>query len=323
MATGAAYNPNRNMTYGGNQQTSTVPGTPQFEQLMGGKTGQGRWTMNGVEVDQFGQPIQPAARNTNQLYTASAPGWTPPPSSLPTENRGVPAINTQAIQTSGTIAVGDTNPQPTNPNEFLNQLGLGGLIGSAKTGIENLLNGLPSVDQARTENAYFGARSGMPGSDFVRNRGYDLYGQKADAYRQSGLNNLNNLISTVANPSLTYAGQQQQNRQFGQSLAEQVAQRLQQGSQFGMSLAEQQAQRQQQGSQFGQTLAQQIAQMQQQNSQFTQSQQQQQNQFNQNLGQQGGQFNQDLELRQFLAQLQAMGMGATTVGGRTQLPNMG
>jgi hypothetical protein len=298
------YNPNRTTNYGG---------SPTFEQLSGGKTGQGRWTLNGKVVDQFGNPVQSATQNPNQLYTA-----TNPTNVLP---NGMPVGNTPTQTASASPQVSAPGPTP-NPNEFLNQLGLSGLIDSSKANISNLLNGMPSVDQARTSNAYFGSQSGMPNSDFVRNRGYDLYGQKSEANRQLGLSDLNNLVSTVANPSLTYTGQQQQNRQFGQSLAEQVAQRMQQGSQFGMSLAEQQANRQQQGSQFGQTLAQQIAQQQQQNNQFNQSQAQQNQQFNQNLGQQGSQFNQNLELQQFLAQLQAMGLGQSVVGGKTSYPNM-
>lgn len=161
----------------------------------------------------------------------------------------------------GDLLYGTRQPTPTqtktNPNDFLNQLGFGGLIGSAKSNIANLLHGLPSADQARTENAYFGVQSGMPGSDYVRNRGYDLYNQKAQNYRQAGMSNLTDLLGSVTSPTLSNQAQQLQNQQFQQQ-----------------------------------------------------------------LGQSGSQFNQNLELQQFLAQLQAIGLGNQIVSSNKQsLPN--
>jgi hypothetical protein len=154
------------------------------------------------------------------------------------------------------------NRQPAAPvatgNDFLNNLGFGGLIQSAQGAVGNLLNGLPSPSQARTSNAYFGANSGLGmGSDFLRNRGYDLYGQQSQQNQQAGLQDLNSLISGVSGPALTNQGQQLQNTQF-----------------------------------------------------------------NQNLGQQGSQFDQNLELQQFLAQLQAMGLGNSIVNsGKNSVPS--
>lgn len=56
--------------------------------------------------------------------------------------------------------------------------------------IGDMLKGLPSPSATRTANAYFGVDSGMPGSEFVRNRGYDLYGQQAQQRKQQGLGDL-------------------------------------------------------------------------------------------------------------------------------------
>jgi hypothetical protein len=54
-----------------------------------------------------------------------------------------------------------------------------------------------------------------------------------------------------------------------------------------------------------------------------QGQQQQNSQFYSNLGQSNNQFNQDLQLRQFLANLQAMGLGQSIISdGRTSLPTI-
>ena len=130
---------------------------------------------------------------------------------------------------------------PGDTSGYLNQVlpGFSGASSSAMGVINNLLNGLPSVDATRQSNAYFGAGSGMPGSDFVRNRGYDLYGQKAQANQQTGLQDLLSTIGGYSGTVVPTAGQSLQNTQFGQSLGEQVAGREQQGNQFGQTLANQ------------------------------------------------------------------------------------
>ena len=58
--------------------------------------------------------------------------------------------------------------------------GLDKLTSSATSIISNALNGLPSPSESRLANAYFGAGSGLdPTSDFLRNRGFDLYRRNA------------------------------------------------------------------------------------------------------------------------------------------------
>ncbi len=59
----------------------------------------------------------------------------------------------------------------------------------------------------------------MPGSDFVRNRGYDLYGEKADKYQQEGLDNFLKLLSGYSGTVMPTAGQQIETQQFNANLA--------------------------------------------------------------------------------------------------------
>ena len=97
------------------------------------------------------------------------------------------------------------------PNFSRLSQGASGIINSG-------ISGLPSASPARRANAYFGASSGMPGSDFVRNRGFDLYGEQADAYQQRGLDNFLKLLQGYSGTVMPTAGQQIQNQQFNRSL---------------------------------------------------------------------------------------------------------
>lgn len=127
-------------------------------------------------------------------------------------------------------------PAASNPQQFLESVlpGVGNLTTSATGVIGNLLSGLPSASQARTSNAYWGVGAGTPASGpnnagavntFIGNRGADLYGQQANQNQQTGLNDLLQTIGSYTSPALANQGQQMQNTQFGQNLA-------QQGSQF-------------------------------------------------------------------------------------------
>ena len=87
--------------------------------------------------------------------------------------------------------------------------GLPKLTSQATDIIGNLLGGLPSVDQTRQANAWFGAGSGLdPSSEFLRNRGYDLYGAKAEGRQQQGLQNLLGLIGGYSGTVAPTPGQQ-------------------------------------------------------------------------------------------------------------------
>jgi hypothetical protein len=127
--------------------------------------------------------------------------------------------------TAPATSTASTSNTPGDFNTFLNQVlpGASDLTTSGTDVIQNMLNGLPSVSNTRTANAYFGANSGMgAGSEFLRNRGYDLYNQKAQAQQQTGLQDLMSMIQGYSAPALQYQGQQLQNQQFGQSQAQQL-----------------------------------------------------------------------------------------------------
>lgn len=57
----------------------------------------------------------------------------------------------------------------------------------------------------------------MPSSDFVRNRGADLYGQQADQYRQRGFDDFLQLLKGASGTIAPTPGEQAQNQQFNQS----------------------------------------------------------------------------------------------------------
>jgi hypothetical protein len=139
---------------------------------------------------------------------------------------------TAATITAPAATATTTLPQQ-NPNTsaFLESVlpGIGNLTSSATGVIGNLLNGLPSVSQARTNNAYFGVGAGQPATGgvgtFTANRGADLYGQQAQQNRQTGLGDLLQTLGTYTGAALGNQGQQMQNNQAGASLS-------QQGSEF-------------------------------------------------------------------------------------------
>lgn len=108
--------------------------------------------------------------------------------------------------------------------------------GDAMDVVSNLLKGLPSADTARTANAYFGTASGLnPTSDFLRNRGYDLFNTQADARKQTGIQDLLALLqgssgtlfptaNTVLGADTTRYGINTSANTAAQSLAEQARQ---------------------------------------------------------------------------------------------------
>lgn len=114
-------------------------------------------------------------------------------------------------------------PQQSTPYAIYNAIpGLSGLTSSATGIIRNALNGLPSPSTSRLANAYFGAGSGLdPTSDFLRNRGFDLYKTQANQQQQQGLGNLMNLIGTYSGNVAPTPGQEisnaTQNRQITSS----------------------------------------------------------------------------------------------------------
>lgn len=169
-----------------------------------------------ADISQFG---------TN--YSRPTPYATPKPP-------GAPAVAPPAPMGLGQYAINQAIP------------GLSGLTQSATGIIDSALRGLPSPSESRLQNAYFGAGSGLdPGSDFLRNRGFDLYKRDANARQQQGFNNLLGLVQGYSGTVAPTPGQELQDRQ-------QSAQLAQSESQFGRNLDLQNAQLGQQANQFNQ-----------------------------------------------------------------------
>ncbi len=91
--------------------------------------------------------------------------------------------------------------------------GFGKNVSTASGNINELLNGLPSPSLARNAAAYYGVGSGMPGSDYVRNRGFDLYNTQANQMKQQGQDDLLKLLSTVSGTAVATPGQALQDKQ--------------------------------------------------------------------------------------------------------------
>lgn len=135
-------------------------------------------------------------------------------------------------------------PASTGANNWqINQAipGLPGLTKSATGIIQSALEGLPSPSEARLENAYFGAGSGLdPTSDFLRNRGYDLYNRKANQRQQQGFQDLLALVGGYSGTVAPTPGQEIQERtsmaQLGQQGADSAARLGFEREQYGKQL---------------------------------------------------------------------------------------
>lgn len=102
--------------------------------------------------------------------------------------------------------------------------GVAGLSQSASQITKDLLGGLPATSTSRRAAAYFGNQSGVPGSQYAINRGYDIYGQQAQANKQQGIQNLLQLMAGLTAPALQERQQQIAQDQFAASQAQNAAQ---------------------------------------------------------------------------------------------------
>jgi hypothetical protein len=123
--------------------------------------------------------------------------------------------------------------RPTPANNPLTSAipGFDNLAGGASSLVQNLLSGLPSAAPAQRQAAYFGVNSGMPGSDFARNRGYDLYGEQAEAFQQRGFDDFLKLLQGYSGTVAPTAGQTLQQRQAN---AEMISRQRQADAQLGL-----------------------------------------------------------------------------------------
>lgn len=127
----------------------------------------------------------------------------------------------QLFGTYGTRTGGSTPtaPAPSAIDIYESNIpGIKGLTQSATNIIQSSLDGLPSPDQARLANAYFGAGTGLDStSEFLRNRGFDLYGMQAQEQKSRGIGDLLSFLSSTSG----LVGQQMEEGRFNRSLASQ------------------------------------------------------------------------------------------------------
>lgn len=118
--------------------------------------------------------------------------------------------------------------------------GLAGMTPNVLGIINSAITGLPSPSDERAKNAYFGSKSGLgiapggvPGDDFLTNRGYDLYKRKAREQQRGGIQDLATMIGAYSGNVAPTPGQELAQR-------EQAADRGQRASEFSQNLSFQQ-----------------------------------------------------------------------------------
>lgn len=115
------------------------------------------------------------------------------------------------------------------------------LSNAASANVQDLLAGTESPAITQNINAQWGVGAGVPGSEFLKNRAIDLYGQRSEARKQQGLQNLLGMLqgysgTVTARPGeILSAESQGANRALEQSLAE--ANRGESARQFDISTA--------------------------------------------------------------------------------------
>lgn len=134
---------------------------------------------------------------------------------------------------SGTV--GNRFPGVNSGNsDVMNRLAslMGGLSPALETATANTANNLAgnlSPSLTRTANALYGANSGLgPGSEFLRNRGFDLYRKASTGLQQQGMQDIMGLLSGISgayNPLYsTNVNAQVQREGIGQRASEASAQ---------------------------------------------------------------------------------------------------
>lgn len=146
------------------------------------------------------------------------------------------------------------NPIPGLPNSIpgSNQTYNTGIPGfdvlsqAASQNVSDLLRGVESPAITQNMNAMWGAGAGVPGSEFLRNRAVDLYGQRSQARKQQGLSDLLNMMQgysgTVTARPADILGQQTAFAQMGNAANIAAADRAQRAQEAQMNAALQAAQ---------------------------------------------------------------------------------
>ena len=111
---------------------------------------------------------------------------------------------------------------------------------SASSNISDLLKGVESPAITQNMNAQWGVGAGVPGTDFLRGRATDLYGQRAAGRQQQGLGNLLSMLQGYSGTAVARPGDimGQETAYRGQDTQANIAanQLAQQASQFGQGL---------------------------------------------------------------------------------------
>jgi len=77
---------------------------------------------------------------------------------------------------------------------------------SASSNISDLLKGTESPGITQNMNAQWGVEAGVPGTDFLRGRATDLYGQRAAGRQQQGLGNLLSMLQGYSGTAVARPG---------------------------------------------------------------------------------------------------------------------
>lgn len=115
------------------------------------------------------------------------------------------------------------------------------LYQQASRNVGDLLSGEESPDITRNINAAWGAGSGLaPGSEFLRNRAVDLYGQRAEGRKAQGMKDLLAMMGTFSGTVSATPGQILGDEASQRALALDRDQMAQQQRQFESELAQRQ-----------------------------------------------------------------------------------
>lgn len=112
---------------------------------------------------------------------------------------------------------GTNTTAPRNYQQDLESIlpGISGTLGQQLGNINNLISGTESPAITQNMNAYWGANSGLaPGSEFLRNRAVDLFGERSAQRQAQGGQDLLGLLGGVSAPLAGYRGQDVQ-RELG------------------------------------------------------------------------------------------------------------
>ena len=113
----------------------------------------------------------------------------------------------QEAQRAAGFPVSEQFPQSTQPTSSGRKFdtgipGFDMLSESASSNISDLLKGTESPAITQNMNSQWGVGAGVPGTDFLRGRATDLYGQRSADRKQQGLGNLLSMLQGYSGTSV-------------------------------------------------------------------------------------------------------------------------